>query len=70
MFRILLLIAVITIGYDAIVHHGAYTRSAWYSVAGATERVVDEAKRIGEPAREEPRPEEPLREEPPHTQMN
>ncbi|WP_332680682.1 hypothetical protein [Bosea sp. (in: a-proteobacteria)] len=70
MFRILLLIAVIAIGYDAIVHQGAYTRSAWYNVVGATERLVGEAKRIGEPAREEPRPEQPLREEPPRTQMN
>lgn len=36
MFRILLVIAVIAIGYDAIVHQGAYTRDLWYKAVGAT----------------------------------
>lgn len=54
MFRILLVIAVIAIGYDAIVHQGAYTRDLWYKAVGATERVVDEAKRVGERAPDDP----------------
>ena len=54
MFRILLVIAVIAIGYDAIVHQGAYTRDLWFKAVGATERVVDEAKRVGERAPDEP----------------
>jgi len=60
MFRILLVIAVIAIGYDAIVHQGAYTRDLWYKAVGATERVVDEAKRVGQRAPDEP----------PRSQMN
>lgn len=60
MFRILLVIAVIAIGYDAIVHQGAYTRDLWFKAVGATERVVDEAKRVGERAPDEP----------PRSQMN
>lgn len=50
MFRIMLVIAVLAIGYDAVVHQGAYTRDLWYKAVGATERVVDEAKRVGERA--------------------
>lgn len=60
MFRILLVIAVLAIGYDAIVHQGAYTRDLWYKAVGATERVVDEAKRVGERTPDEP----------PRSQMN
>ncbi|MDU0339628.1 hypothetical protein [Bosea rubneri] len=60
MFRILLVIAVVAIGYDAVVHRGAYTRDLWYKAVGVTERAVDEAKRVGE------RPPD----EPPRTQMN
>ena len=37
MFRILLIIAVIAIGYDAVVHQGHYTRNVWTSVVGLTE---------------------------------
>jgi hypothetical protein len=60
MARILLVIAVIAIGYDAVVHQGAYTRDLWYKAVGATERVVDEAKRVGERKPDEP----------PRSQMN
>lgn len=60
MFRILLVIAVIAIGYDTIVHQGAYTRDLWYKAVGTTERVVDQAKRVGERAPDEP----------PRSQMN
>ena len=48
------------IGYDAVVHQGAYTRDLWYRAVGATERAVDEAKRVGERAPDEP----------PRSQMN
>ena len=60
MFRLLLIIIVLVVGYDAIVHQGAYTRDLWSKAVGATERVVDEAKRVGEPAPDTP----------PRTQMN
>lgn len=53
MLRILLVIAVIAIGYDAIVYQGAYTRSAWASVVGATEHASDKAREIGQNARDE-----------------
>lgn len=53
MFRILLIIAVIAIGYDAVVYQGAYTRSAWSSVVGVTEHATDKAREIGNSAREE-----------------
>jgi hypothetical protein len=56
MFRLLLVIAVVAIGYDAVIHQGAYTRDLWYKAVGATERVVDEAKRATDSPREEPRP--------------
>jgi len=45
--RLLLIIAVLAIGYDAIVHQGAYTRNAWSSLIGFTDSAVNSAKRIG-----------------------
>ncbi|HEV7260958.1 MAG TPA: hypothetical protein VGN82_24475 [Bosea sp. (in: a-proteobacteria)] len=51
--RILLIIAVIAIGYDAVVHQGHYTRSIWTSVVGLTDSAVTSAKQIGQSAREE-----------------
>lgn len=58
MFRALLVVAVIAIGYDAVVHHGAYTRSAWTNAVELTDRAVDGARRVGDPPREEPRPQQ------------
>lgn len=55
MFRLLLIIAVLAIGYDAVVHEGAYTRNAWTSVVGITGSAMSGAKQIGERAREETR---------------
>lgn len=48
MFRLLLIIAVVAIGYDAVIHHGAYTRNAWDSVVGITGSAVDSAKQLGD----------------------
>ena len=56
MFRILLLVAVILIGYDAIARQGLYTRNAWASVVGLTESAVTSAKQLGQDTREEPAP--------------
>ncbi len=56
MFRILLLVAVILIGYDAIAHQGLYTRNAWDSVVGLTESAVTSAKQLGQDTRQEPAP--------------
>lgn len=56
MFRILLLVAVILIGYDAIAHQGLYTRNAWESVVGLTESAVTSAKQLGQDTRQEPAP--------------
>ncbi|HEY5793390.1 MAG TPA: hypothetical protein VIU82_00120 [Bosea sp. (in: a-proteobacteria)] len=53
MFRILLIIAVIAIGYDAVVHQGHYTRNVWTSVVGLTDSAVTSAKQLGQNAREE-----------------
>lgn len=55
MFRILLLVAVIAIGYDAIVHQGLYTRNAWASVVGMTDSAVSSARQLGEGTRDENR---------------
>jgi hypothetical protein len=55
MFRLLLIILVLAIGYDAVVHQGAYTRSIWTSIVGLTESATTSAKRLGDNAREEPR---------------
>jgi hypothetical protein len=57
MFRILLLVAVIMIGYDAIAHQGSYTRSAWASVVGLTDSAVTSAKQLGQETRSEIREE-------------
>lgn len=56
MFRILLLIAVILIGYDAIAHQGLYTRNAWASVVGLTGSAVDSARELGQETRQDPAP--------------
>ncbi|MDR6873441.1 hypothetical protein J2Y55_004465 [Bosea sp. BE125] len=55
MFRLLLIIAVLAIGYDAVVHQGAYTRSAWTSIVGLADSAVTNAKNMSGAAREEPR---------------
>lgn len=45
--RLLLLIVVLLIGYDAIVYQGAYTRSIWTSVVGLTSSAVGDARDAG-----------------------
>lgn len=55
MFRLLLVILVLAIGYDAVVHQGAYTRNAWASIVGVTDSAVTGAKQLGERARDETR---------------
>lgn len=44
MFRILLLIALIAIGYDAVVHEGAYTRGIWSNMRGLTNSAVSDVR--------------------------
>jgi hypothetical protein len=51
-FRVLLLIIVLVVGYDAIVHQGAYTRDAWNSIVRLTQSSVEGAKDLGERARQ------------------
>lgn len=53
MFRILLVLVVIAIGYDAVVHQGLYTRNVWTSVVGFTDSAVTGAKQLGQDVREE-----------------
>ena len=53
MFRILLLLAVIAIGYDAVVHQGLYTRNAWTSIVELTDSAMSGARQLGQNAREE-----------------
>lgn len=50
-FRLLLVIVVLVVGYDAIVHQGAYTRDAWNSIVRLTSSSVEGAKELGERAR-------------------
>lgn len=44
MFRILLIIAVIAIGFDAVVHQGAYTREIWLGLVGLTNSLLGSVK--------------------------
>lgn len=53
MFRILLVLAVIAVGYDAIVHQGTYTRQTWDGVVGMSQSVIGGAKHLGSEIREE-----------------
>lgn len=46
MFRIFLVIIVLVIGYDAVVHQGAYTREAWDGISRLTNSAVEGAKGI------------------------
>jgi len=50
-FRLLLIIIVLVVGYDAVVHQGAYTRDAWNSILRLTSSSVEGAKELGERAR-------------------
>ena len=50
-FRLLLIIIVLVVGYDAVVHQGAYTRDAWNSIVRLTSSSVEGAKELGERAR-------------------
>ncbi|RDJ27182.1 hypothetical protein DWF00_09305 [Bosea caraganae] len=53
MFRLILIIAVLAIGYDAVVHQGAYTRNTWTNLVALTDSAVSGAKQLGQNAREE-----------------
>jgi len=46
-FRIFLVIIVLVIGYDAVVHQGAYTRDAWNGISRLTNSAVEGAKELG-----------------------
>jgi hypothetical protein len=50
-FRLLLVIIVLIVGYDAVVHQGAYTRDAWNSIVRLTGSSVEGARELGERAR-------------------
>jgi hypothetical protein len=52
-FRLLLLILVLVIGYDAVVHQGAYTREAWNGIVRLTDPSVEGARQLGDRARDE-----------------
>ncbi|WP_449256266.1 hypothetical protein [Bosea sp. (in: a-proteobacteria)] len=52
MFRVLLIIIVLVVGYDAVMHQGAYTREAWNSIVRLTQSSVEGARELGERARE------------------
>lgn len=55
MFRLLLLILVLVIGYDAIAHQGAYSRQAWDSIVRLTDSSVEGARQLGQRARDDMR---------------
>ena len=50
-FPLLLIIIVLVVGYDAVVHQGAYTRDAWNSIVRLTSSSVEGAKELGERTR-------------------
>ncbi len=50
-FRLFLVIIVLVVGYDAVVHQGAYTRDAWNSIVRLTSSSVEGARELGERAR-------------------
>lgn len=51
MFRLLLIVIALVVGYDAVVHQGAYTRDAWNSIVRLTSSSVEGAKELGERTR-------------------
>ncbi|MGX5734477.1 hypothetical protein [Bosea thiooxidans] len=53
MFRVFLIILVLVIGYDAVVHQGAYTREAWNSITRLTGSAVEGAKELGQRTRDD-----------------
>lgn len=55
MFRIFLVLAIIAIGFDAVVHQGFYTRNIWTNLVSLTDSAVTGAKQLTENAREENR---------------
>lgn len=55
MFRLLLVIVILVVGYDAVVHQGAYTRQAWDSIVRLTHSSVEGAKQLGERVRDDTR---------------
>jgi hypothetical protein len=55
MFRIILVLALIAVGYDAVVHQGFYTRNIWTNVVNLTDSAVNGARQLGQNAREESR---------------
>lgn len=55
MFRILLVLAVLAIGYDAVVHQGVYTRNLWTNLVSFTNSATEGAKQLVQNAREENR---------------
>ena len=46
MFRILLIIIVLAIGYDAVMHQGFYTRSIWDNIVGLVTSARNDAQKI------------------------
>lgn len=56
MFRLLLVIIVLVVGYDAVVHQGAYTRETWNSIVRLTDSSVEGAKQLGGRVRDDARP--------------
>ena len=53
--RILLIILVLAIGYDAVVHQGAYTRNVWGSLVEFAGSAVSGARDAADGVRDERR---------------
>ncbi|WP_353187271.1 hypothetical protein [Bosea sp. (in: a-proteobacteria)] len=52
MFRVLLIIIVLVVGYDAVMHQGANTREASHRLGLLPLSSVEGARELGERARE------------------
>lgn len=55
MSRIILVLLVLAIGYDAVVHQGSYTRNIWANLVSLTDSAIEGAKQLGQNMREENR---------------
>lgn len=53
--RILLIILVLAIGYDAVAHQGAYTRNVWASLVEFAGSAVSGARDAADEVRDQPR---------------
>lgn len=50
MLRIILVLVILALGYDAVAHQGSYTRNIWTNLVGLTDSAMNGAKQLGDNA--------------------